>query len=177
MNSCPKWTICSGFREEILFVRAVHQHRLRLADERGIAHFEKMRQIDEDIDVKPGAPAFIVGIGGAVHIRCGICGAPFGHKITGSAPKYKKAVWICGTFNTLGKAHCPSQQIPDAILQAKVAEAGGMKGLVEIIVPGPFLLSFTYKGNVRVDLTWAHPSRRDSWTQEMKEEARRRSSK
>ena len=110
-------------------------------------------------------------------IRCGICGAPFGHKIAGSAPKYKKAVWICHTYNTIGKAHCPSQQIPDDILQAKVAEAGGQKGLAEILVPGPFLLSFIYKDDRRVDLTWAHPSRRESWTPEMKDEARRRSLK
>ena len=77
-------------------------------------------------------------------IRCGICGAPFGHKIAGSAPKYKKPVWICHTYNTLGKAHCPSQQIPDDILQAKIAEAGGMKDLEEIVIPGPFSLFFHY---------------------------------
>ena len=107
-------------------------------------------------------------------IRCGICGAPYGHKITGSAPKYKKAVWICGTFNTLGKAHCPSQQIPDDILQAKAAEAGGLEGLAEMLVPGPFQLTFVYDDGRRVDLTWAHPSRRDSWTPEMREAARQK---
>ena len=106
-------------------------------------------------------------------IRCGICGAPYVHKIAGSAPKYKKAVWICNTYNSLGKAHCPSQQIPDDILRVKVAEAGGMEGLKEILVPGPFLLSFIYKDGRQVDLTWAHPSRRESWTPEMKDEARR----
>jgi hypothetical protein len=113
-------------------------------------------------------------------IRCGICGAPYGHKIAGSAPKYKKAVWICGTFNTLGKAACPSQQIPDDILQAKVAEAGGLEGLREIIVPGPFCFSLLYKGaqgDRRVDCTWQHPSRRDSWTPEMKQAAREKSTR
>ncbi|MCL2299407.1 MAG: recombinase family protein, partial [Firmicutes bacterium] len=110
-------------------------------------------------------------------IRCGICGAPFGHKIAGSAPKYKKSVWICNTFNTLGKAHCPSQMIPEDILQAKLDEAGGMEGLHEIIVPGSFLLSFIYKDGRRVDLTWQHPSRRDSWTPEMKQAAREKSTR
>ncbi|MCL2106495.1 MAG: recombinase family protein [Oscillospiraceae bacterium] len=110
-------------------------------------------------------------------IRCGICGAPFGHKIAGSAPKYKKAVWSCHTYNTIGKAHCASQQIPDDILQAKVAEAGGMEGLMEILVPGHFQLIFAYEDGRRVDLTWRHPSRRDSWTPEMKDEARRRNLK
>ena len=110
-------------------------------------------------------------------IRFGICGAPYGHKIAGSAPQYKKAVWICHTYNTLGKAHCASQQIPDDILQTKIAEAGGLEGLQEILVPGPFSLSFMYKDGRRVALTWAHPSRRDSWTPEMKEAARRRNLK
>ena len=77
-------------------------------------------------------------------IRCGICGAPYGHKIAGSAPKYKKSVWICNTFNSLGKAHCPSQMIPEDILRAKIAEAGGMEGLREIVVPAPFLLYIIY---------------------------------
>ena len=108
-------------------------------------------------------------------IRCGICGAPFGHKIAGSAPQYKKAVWICNTYNTLGKAHCPSQQIPDDILQAKATEAGGLEGLQEIIVPGSFSLSFIYKDGRRVDFAWKHPSRRESWTPEMKEAARKKS--
>jgi hypothetical protein len=113
-------------------------------------------------------------------IRCGICGAPFGHKIAGAGPKYKKPVWICHTYNTLGKAACPSQQIPDDILQAKVAEAGSLEGLAEIVVPGLFSLSLLYKGTEgerRVDLTWRHPSRRDSWTPEMREAARQKNLK
>ena len=108
-------------------------------------------------------------------IRCGLCGTSYGHKIAGSAPKYKRAVWICHIYNTLGKAHCPSQQIPDDILQAKITEAGGMEGLREIIVPGPFLLYIIYMDGRRVDCTWQHPSRRDSWTPEMKQAAREKS--
>jgi DNA invertase Pin-like site-specific DNA recombinase len=107
-------------------------------------------------------------------IRCGICGAPYRHKIAGATQKYKKPVWICSTFNTLGKAHCPSQQIPDDTLQAKVAEAGGLEGLIEIVVPGPFSLFIIYKGGKQMDLTWAHPSRRESWTPEMKEAVRQK---
>jgi hypothetical protein len=110
-------------------------------------------------------------------IRCGICGAPYRHKIAGSAQKYKKPVWICSTFNSLGKAHCASQQIPEDILQAQTAEAGGFEGLQRIEVPGPFLLSFIYMDGRRVDLTWKHPSRNESWTQEMKAEAARRAKK
>ena len=69
-------------------------------------------------------------------IRCGICGAPYHHKIAGSAPKYKKPVWICATYNSLGKAYCASQMIPDRIMRIKLAEAGGPEGLREILVCG-----------------------------------------
>jgi len=137
-------------------------------------------------------------------IRCGICGAPYGHKIAGCARKYNyvnehersscsssqseqvassrgvHCVWICNTYNTLGKAHCPSQQIPDDILQAKIAEAGGMDGLQEILVPGPYTLSFKYNcqlSTLNCQLSWAHPSRRNSWTPEMREAAREKSLK
>jgi len=108
-------------------------------------------------------------------IRCGICGAPFGHKIAGAGPRYKKPVWICNTYNTLGKAHCPSQMIPEDILEAKTLEAGGFAGLKEIQVPGPNLLLFIYEGDKQVELAWAHPSRRESWTPEMREAARQKS--
>jgi len=105
-------------------------------------------------------------------IRCGICGAPYHHKIAGSAPKYKKPVWICTTYNSLGKSVCPSQQIPEDILMAKLAEAGGLPGLLEITVPRHFQLSFKYRDERVADISWKHPSRRESWTPEMREAVR-----
>jgi len=108
-------------------------------------------------------------------IRCGICGTAYRHKIAGSAPKYKKSVWICGTFNTLGKEHCASQMIPEDILAAKTQEAGGFAGLKEIQVPGPNLLLFVYEGGRQVELAWAHAPRGESWTPAMREAARQKS--
>jgi len=108
-------------------------------------------------------------------IRCGICGAAYRHKIAGSAPKYKKSTWICGTYNTLGKAHCASQMIPEDILTAKTQEAGGFAGLKEIQVPGPNLLLFIYNDGRQVELAWAHTPRGESWTPEMREAARQKS--
>ena len=120
----------------------------------------------------PAQPSDFTGL-----IRCGICGAGYRHKIFGSAKKYKKPVWICATFNTLGKNHCASQQIPEDILQAKTLEAGGFEGLQEILVPGPFALSFLYSDGRCVDLNWQHPSRAQSWTPEMREAARAKAQK
>ena len=105
-------------------------------------------------------------------IRCGTCGGGYRRKHAAAGSKYEKIVWICKTFNTLGREHCAAQQIPDDILRAKLAEAGGLEGLVEILVPGPNLLQFIYEDGQRMELPWAHPSRRESWTPEMKEQAR-----
>jgi len=84
---------------------------------------------------------------------------------------------ICKTFNTLGKEHCTSQQIPDDILRAKLAEADGLEGLEEILVVGHGQLAFLYKDGRRVELSWSNPSRSQSWTPEMKEQARQHARK
>jgi len=105
-------------------------------------------------------------------IRCGICGGGYRRKHAAAGSKYEKIVWICKTFNTLGRAHCTAQQIPDNILRAKLGDAGGLEGLREILVPGPNRLTFHYNDGRRVELAWQHPSRRESWTPEMREQAR-----
>ena len=105
-------------------------------------------------------------------IKCGICGATYRRKIAGAAQKYKKPVWICETYNTVGKNACASQMIPEAILEAKTQEAGGFAGLERILVPAPGKLVFVYQDGRQVDLSWQNPSRRESWTPEMKQAAR-----
>jgi DNA invertase Pin-like site-specific DNA recombinase len=113
-------------------------------------------------------------------IKCGICGAPYRRKIAGSAAQYKKPVWICRTYNSVGKAACASQMIPEAILEAKTAEALKipvynetlMKQLIrEIRVPAHNRLAFVFINGSVKELVWENPSRRDSWTDEMKEHA------
>jgi len=114
-------------------------------------------------------------------VKCGICGASYTRKHAAAGSKYEKIVWICPTYNMRGKDECGSQQIPEAILLAKVAEAGGFEGLTDIRVTGPGSLSFIYASantahpERQVDLTWQNPSRSQSWTPEMKEAARQRS--
>ena len=48
---------------------------------------------------------------------CGNCGKHYRRKITKTRP-----VWICPTFNTLGKSVCPSKQIPEETLCRMTAE-------------------------------------------------------
>ena len=101
-------------------------------------------------------------------IRCGQCGAAYRRKHAAAGSKYEKIVWICATFNTLGKAECRSQQIPEDILWEKIAEIGGLENITGIAVPGKFCLVFTLKdGSVR-EVEWRHRSRREIWTEEMR---------
>jgi DNA invertase Pin-like site-specific DNA recombinase len=101
-------------------------------------------------------------------IRCGNCGANYRRKHTAAGTKYEKIVWICATFNTMGKAACPSQQIPEDILMAKISEVGGLDNIKEIIIPGHNRLTFIMKDGSTVETEWQHRSRRESWTSAMR---------
>lgn len=116
-------------------------------------------------------------------IRCGICRANYRRKITAAGSKYEKPVWICGTFNTYSKVECNSQQIPKDILEAKTVEALHLPffdesffkmHLKEIVVPEPGKLAFIFEDGHEIATEWQNPSRRHSWTDEMREEARQR---
>lgn len=56
----------------------------------------------------------------------------FRRKIAGSAPQYKKPVWICHTFNQRGKSHCASRQIPESLLMELAADVLGIPHLLLI---------------------------------------------
>ena len=54
-------------------------------------------------------------------IRCGCCGRLYGYHRT-NLKQYDKAVWVCPSFYSFGKAVCPSQKIPEDILISKTKE-------------------------------------------------------
>lgn len=116
-------------------------------------------------------------------IRCGKCGRPYRRKHFLAGTKYQKIVWICPTFDQLGKDECDSQQIPDDILMAKTTELLQLRELdettlrtciSEILVPGHHLLVYKFADGRETEVSWQHPSRRESWTPEMREKARQR---
>ena len=80
-------------------------------------------------------------------------------------------VWICPTFNRLGKAYCASQQIPDAILRDLVSGIA----FDHIRVPYANTVTIITKSGEEITRTWENPSRSESWTPEMREKARQRS--
>lgn len=114
-------------------------------------------------------------------LRCGLCGKSFRRKITNAGNKYEKPVWICPTFNNYGKDACPAQQIPETILIATTSEVLGtadwdretlLEHVAEIRVPEHNRLTYVFRDGCIQEVTWQNPSRRESWTEEMKQKAR-----
>lgn len=106
---------------------------------------------------------------------CGICGKHYRHKLT-----KMKSVWICPTYNTLGKAACASKQIPESILMAITAEVLGTDALTVAVVHAKIAnirmengnrLVFHFKNGGSVEHTWNDRSRSESWTDEMRKAA------
>jgi hypothetical protein len=81
----------------------------------------------------------------------------------------------------MGKAACHTKQIPEAILQAAAAEAMGLESfdrvtfsadVAEILVPEFNKLVFVFRDGRISEKVWQDRSRRESWTNEMRHEAR-----
>ena len=101
-------------------------------------------------------------------ISCGCCGARYCRKITHGGP-----VWICTTFNTQGKAACPSKQIPEPVLDGLTEEIS-LTDLTAIRAENGNRLVFCFKNGSESVKRWKDRSRAESWTLEMKERARQR---
>lgn len=110
-------------------------------------------------------------------IECLQCGKHYRRKIARGHP-----VWICGTFNTRGKAFCDSsKQIPEDTLMAVTAQVLGRSAFDEhafsqrvkkIQVGSNFALRYILHNGQVVDTAWTERSRAESWTPEMKAAAK-----
>lgn len=116
-------------------------------------------------------------------IVCGYCGKHYRHKISNAGSKYASPVWICSTFNKLGKAYCSSKQIPEDILLSLAAQALGLstfnetifrEQIQEINVSASNQLVFVFRDGLTAEYVWQDKSRRDSWCEEKKQRARLR---
>lgn len=114
-------------------------------------------------------------------IYCGECGHLFKHKVT----KYYES-WCCSQYDELGKAYCASKKIRDDVLRKACAEALGIDSFDETTFKKNIRRIDAFNGNRLVfhfingmskEVIWDNPSRRDSWTDEMKLKAKERSSK
>lgn len=101
-------------------------------------------------------------------IVCGYCGKHYRRKITATGP-----VWICGTYNALGKTACPSKQIPETVLTDLTADMD-IGDLTEIRAEDGKRLVFRFRTGEETVKRWKDRSRAESWTPEMREDARRK---
>ncbi len=118
-------------------------------------------------------------------ISCGQCGGSYIHRSAGKG-KYKHPIWTCQRYFDLGKATCSAKAIPEYILIEKTKEVLGLGAedalgrelllskVKKIIVPEPHQLVFNMQDGTTVTMPWQHRSRRESWTPEMREAARKK---
>ncbi len=100
---------------------------------------------------------------------CACCGKHYRRKITATGPK-----WICTTYNTHGKAACPSKAIPEQVLEVITDEIGGIGKITTLQAYNDNTLVLTLTSGDQVVKRWQDRSRRESWTPEMKEKARQK---
>lgn len=114
-------------------------------------------------------------------IVCEKCGKHYRRKINNAGSKYSRAIWICSTFNQLGKAACDNKQIPEDILLSLTAEVLGLAEFDETVfkkrvavmkVPEPNSVVYVFHDGREVKAFWQDKSRQDSWTDAAKQQAR-----
>ena len=119
-------------------------------------------------------------------ITCGRCGAKFRKKINAGGTKYVKAWWACATYTYRGKCECNATRIPEDTLKEKCAEALGLAEydpatftakVAAIMLPADGVLVFTFKDGTEKTIHWENRSRHESWTDEMKQAARKKALK
>lgn len=111
-------------------------------------------------------------------IRCGICGNTY-KRVT-----YRgRLFWNCTTFQTKGKSECTAKKIPEDTLMALTLEVLGIDRLSTKVVKSKITEIRAEEGNMvifcmddgsEIVKRWKNRSRAESWTPEMKEQARQR---
>ena len=100
---------------------------------------------------------------------CAGCGKHYRRKVKETGP-----VWICSTYNTLGKAACQSKAIPESVLIDIVDKVGGIGKITALQACDDNTLVLTLTSGEQIVKRWQDRSRRQSWTPEMKEKARQK---
>jgi hypothetical protein len=99
-------------------------------------------------------------------ITCANRGKHYRRKVTATGP-----VWICSTYNSLGKNACPSKAIPESTMMALAAEVSAMGEISAITAQNNNTLVFTLVDGTQTVKRWQDRSRAESWTDEMRSAA------
>ncbi|MBS3885675.1 MAG: recombinase family protein [Dethiobacter sp.] len=111
-------------------------------------------------------------------IRCGNCDKNYKRRVAAG-----RVAWQCSTFLKNGKAACHAKQIPEPVLYITGAEVLGQKEfdaeifkkeIAEIRVPEFNKLVFVFRDGHTAEKAWQDRSRRESWTDEMRQAASQR---
>ena len=109
-------------------------------------------------------------------IRCGNCGNKY-KRVTNRG----KHFWNCTTYQTKGKAECAAKKIPEETLEALTCEVFGTvtidpnearSKITEIRAERNNVIVFCMKDGTEIVKQWKEHSRAESWTPEMKEQAK-----
>ena len=96
-------------------------------------------------------------------ITCAGCGKHYRRKITATGP-----VWICSTYNTHGKAACPSKAVPESTLIEISATVSTLGEITAVTAHNDNTLEFTLADETTTVKQWQDRSRATSWTPEMR---------
>ncbi len=99
-------------------------------------------------------------------ITCGVCGKHYVHSTAKSG-----VYWICSTNKAYGKSQCASIRLPEKILTELTADIA-VSDIKEILAFPDRTVQFCLKNGNRITKEWHPHSRSESWTDEMKEQAR-----
>lgn len=111
-------------------------------------------------------------------ILCSRCGKNY-RRVT----KRGRAAWNCPTFIHYGKNVCPAKQIPEPVLFSLTAEVLGLEQFDETAfisqikqmrVPEANRIIYIFRDGHEVEAIWQDRSRRTSWSDEAKKQARER---
>jgi hypothetical protein len=127
--------------------------------------FDDVQQIMAERNVSTDAVKVIYPFTGK--IVCGICGKHYRRKKNSGTWK-----WQCSTYLEHSKAVCDAKQVPEAILEEYAKDYPEFE---EIYVSAPNTLTFLMSDGTTAVRQWKDRSRAESWTDEMRENARLKS--
>jgi len=172
-NHITKKTMVNRGQLPQYYVEEAHEAIIDLETYKAVQE-ERQRRVAK-FNKKPYTPTFYPFTSLLV---CEHCGKHYRRKCTTTGP-----VWICTTYNQHGKAACPSKQIPEPTLEALTTEVTGIEELTleslrqqlhSILVCDENLLVFRLHDGTEVRRMWKDRSRAESWTEDMKAAARKK---